>query len=497
MCIPLLDARRVAARMNSEMNVMTNYQSGWSVALLALGLAHCGGSDDDARAADARPDDPAGPPATKDGEPPIVETTLGPIDDPRGDTPTSGGQTGDDSGTIGLACDLVAATRIALDEPSTLGFVPNDVIAPALGSHELPLRWLSPVFDADGALLDYATRASSQVQLSVELSDSQARQLERTDSTYGIRCEDLLVVDVRATLTSADGALGEQFDATLYLYAGVASLEAVLPAATLAGNFTFDPPEVLGLPPAGLAVQAVFTRYGQLGDVTQRYSDGASTARLSIADWPSGASCDSVGVTPVLNALTPSAESVIQIVRDAPSAWTLVNAAGDAAPLQIDLAPTPEIACFSPASFAQYASASSEALDELVVHATLILDSTGLPAPVRLPLDVIGQFKATSDTIEIASFSQRLMPCAKGGYYSPADFVAHCGDWGVDVSGYTSVSMTVLESHFGPSGSYAAFLLRGHHFPGCTPSPAGYLCPETGAGELSIEDIGGVSIFAQ
>ena len=89
MCIPLLDARRVAARMKSEMNSMTNCRSGWSMALLALGLVHCG-SDDDVRAADARPDNPAGPPATTDGEPPIVETTLGPIDDPRGDTRAAG-----------------------------------------------------------------------------------------------------------------------------------------------------------------------------------------------------------------------------------------------------------------------------------------------------------------------------------------------------------------------------------------------------------------------
>jgi hypothetical protein len=479
------------------MKIMTNHPSGWSAALLTLGLAHCG-SDAEQRPADAQPADPAAPPLMIDAEPPTLETALAPIDrDGDDDLPTSGGQTGDDSGSTGLACDLVTTTAIALDAPSPLGFAPNDTLALALGSRALPLRWLSAVFAGDGSLLDYATRASSEVQLSVELGDNSARLLERTDSAYGIRCEDQLVIDVRATLTSADGALDEQFDAALYLYAGVASLEAALPAATLAGSFTFDPPELQGLPPAGLELQVVFTRYGQSGDVTQRYDDGTSSARRSIADWPREASCDFAGVTPVLNQLTPSVENVIQIVRDTPSAWTLVNAAGETAPLQIDLTATPEAACFSPARFAQYGGWDSRGLDELVVRAELTLASAGLPAPIRLPLDVVGQFEAANDAIERAFFNQRLTPCATGGFYSPADFVAHCGDWGIDVSGYTAVSMEVRESSFGPSGNYAVFRLRGDHFPGCTPSPDGYICPETGAGELSVETIGEVRIFTQ
>jgi hypothetical protein len=279
-----------------QMNTTTKHHSGWSAALLALGLAHCG--SDGEPPPDARPADPAALPMTIDAEPPMHET-LAPIDrGPDDEPPTSGGQTGDDSGGIGLRCDLVTTTTIALDAPSPLGFVPNDALVLALGSRALPLRWLSPVYATDGTLLDYATRASSEVQLSVELGDNPARLVERTDSAYGIRCEDELVVDVRATLTSADGALDEQFDAALYLNAGLASLEAALPAATLAGSFTFDPPEFGGLPPAGLAVQVVFTRYGQSGDVTQNYDDGTSSARLSIADWPRGSSCDFVGVTP-------------------------------------------------------------------------------------------------------------------------------------------------------------------------------------------------------
>jgi hypothetical protein len=497
MCISLLDASGVAARMSFRMKVMTNYPSGWSRALLALGLAHCGGPHVDAPAADPPPAVPPGPPVTIDGEPSVHEITLAPIDGPEGDTPTSGGQTGDDSGSIGLECDLVTTRGIALDEPSPLGFAPNDAIALALGSRALPLRWLSPVYDADGVLLDYATRAWNEVELSVQLRDDQARLLERTDSTYGVRCEDQLVVDVNATLTSADGALDEQFDATLHLYAGVASLEVALPVATLGGTFAFDPPELRGLPPAGLSVHVAFTRYGQSGDIGQRYDDGTSSTGFSIADWPSGASCDFVGITPVLNELTPSVADVLQIVRDAPSDWTLINAAGESAPLQIDLTATPESSCFSPARFAQIGSSDSRPLDELVVHAELTLDSTGLPAPIRVPLDVVGQFEATSEAIETVFFSQRLMPCATGGYYSPADFVTHCGDWGVDVSGYTAVSIEVQDARFGPSGHYAAFRLRGDHYPGCTPSPDGYVCAETGVGVLRVENVGEVQIFAR
>jgi hypothetical protein len=114
----------------------------------------------------------------------------------------------------------------------------------------------------------------------------------------------------------------------------------------------------------------------------------------------------------------------------------LVNAAGETAPLQIDLTAAPDAGCFSPARFAQHDAAGLRGLDELVVHAELTLASPALPAPIRSPLDVVAKFGAANEAIERAFFSQRLTPCTTGS--SPADFVARCGDWGVDVSGYTA-----------------------------------------------------------
>jgi hypothetical protein len=470
---------------------MTKPISKQSVLLIALSLTHCGGAEDVPAGGDVERVDPAdaeNPDIVRLGKEAGGTTLIGTL--PEGDEPMlGGGQTGDDSGTTGLDCDVVGTTLLGLDDISPLGFVPNDSLALALGSSALPLRWLSPVFAEDGELLDYVTRSTSELQLTVERSGEQARLIERVDSEHGVRCQDLLEVDVSAALASADGALSERFDATVSLRPGFAALESFIPTTALGGSFEFEPPELDGSAPSGLLVNVAFTRYGQSGALRQGY--GSSPQYRPSAEWPNGRNCDVGGVTPVLHEqVTPTLEDVVSAVRVSP--LTLINAAGERAPATLTLEATPDTACHCPAAFARRQSS----LDELTLEAVLTLESSALPAPIRLPLRVLGWIDPNGTTIESAALSMELTPCGTNSYHGPGDFIENCGDWGVDVSASTSAFLEITESTFAAGTGYTLFRILGLTFPGCTPGPMGYVCSEQ-AGEPSTRVLGEVRLVAE
>ena len=254
---------------------MLQRRGSW-VRIGALGLAslHCGtprGADPIAEVPGAASDPGAA------ADPSVADpAVLAPLGAPSSDTslPEVGGQTGDDSGQIGLECDVVTETSLALDDTSRFGFSANERIALALGAHEMPLRWVEPVYDASGGLLDYAARAAratGSIRVEVERLGDEARLLERHDSLQDVDCPPRLLADARLTLSSADGALAEAVDATLELGSDndMVVLTASLPLESLGGNYVFEPAELGGQAPSGLHISAAFTRYGQTGAVVQ------------------------------------------------------------------------------------------------------------------------------------------------------------------------------------------------------------------------------------
>jgi hypothetical protein len=446
--------------------ILSKRPGSW-VRLGVLGLAalHCGtpSAPDPIAEVPGPPSDPGIPAESSLPDP----AALAPEGAPSGDTslPEVGGQTGDDSGQIGLECDIVTESSLALDDTSRFGFSANQRLALVLGAHEMPLRWTEPVYDASGTLLDYASRGTSSVRVQVELSSDHARLLERWDSTYDMDCGPRLLVDARLTLSSTDGALADTADAVLELGSDfdLVSLSTTLPVAALRGSYAFEPPELGGQAPSALVVSAAFTRYGQSGTVTQQYGQGANGTALASAQWPDWQTCSSGGWVPAnYTEPRPAISDLLDDVRRL-SPVAILAQDGTSSPAQLDLEVLPNSACHRPPAVG----------DEFLSGQTqLTLTSDVLPAPVRVPLDFI------SYTAERhAFFSAASTPCGTTSYYSPQDFVTHCGDWGVDLSGVQSVFLDV-ESSLTPYRGYLLFHVRGIRWPSCTPSAQGFACAE-------------------
>jgi hypothetical protein len=77
-----------------------------------------------------------------------------------------------------------------------------------------------------------------------------------------------------------------------------------------------------------------------------------------------------------------------------------------------------------------------------------------------------------------AFLSTTLGQCDSNRNYSPEEFVSHCGDWGVELSGVDTVWLDVSASEFSTESSYAVFIIRGMQYPGCSRGPKGFVCPE-------------------
>jgi hypothetical protein len=447
-------------------------------AFCAFALSHCGDEaavSPDTRSEVALTQGPSG-------------TTPGP--DPLPD-PDVGGQTGDDSGSYTLECDQVVLRALGFDEPSTLGFTAREKIALALGAHRLPMSWLAPVRSSDGSLLDYTARASSEVDIDVSLNADAARVTESTDKRTGERCPDILEADVHLRLATADGALDEQIDGALRLEAGFASLRADLPVESIQGSLAFEPPTLDGFEPSGLSVSAAFSRYGNSGSIAQLYGKGAARTGIEGARWPIWEEC-TFGVTPVLDEqVEPSVESLLRLVRGT-APLTLINADGVSAPAELAVNAVPQTACFMPNLLSS--TLDPNAQDLLNVNAELTLSSAALPAPVHLPVLLFGTFTPGASDFALASVSVGLQPCGTAGRYSPQDFVAHCGDWGVDLSGYDGALLEIA-SELRANEGYALFRIHGSTFPGCSPSPDGLICPEGSDVDFDVTTLGEVRIY--
>ena len=460
-----------------------------------LGEVHCGTSTPGDSSTDTPPPagDRSGPadPAVTDSVP------IGPDGVESGDTspPEIGGQTGDDSGDIGLRCDVVTESSLALDDASALGFSANDRLAIVLGTHELPMRWLAPVYGDNGGLLDYAARGTTSLRVDVELLSHEARLLERWDSRYDMACPPRLRVDARLSVSSADGALADSVDGVAELGPGngILNLTAELPVAALRGNYVFEPSELDGQAPSGLRISMAFTRYGQLGEVAQQYGEGERGSAIRGAQWPDWQPCQRWGWVPAdYTGPRPSVSDLVDdVLRLQPV--VILRPDGTRTPAQLQLEAVPSSSCHTPATDGALPSAT-DSLETLSVRTHLTLTSDALPGPVQLTSDLASNFAPDSE--EATSYlSSELTPCGTLGYYSPQDFVTHCGDWGIDLTGVDSVFLG-SESYITPAGGYSVFHISGMHAPGCTPSPQGLVCPEGASdGEHEIVELGNVRVI--
>jgi len=388
-------------------------------------------------------------------------------------------------------CERVRESPVALDEPSPLGFVPRDALSFVLGSRTLPMRRWSPYFREDG-VLKVAPGALDDAQVDIELVGSAARLVESRAEPPGAACPDAIEADVRLTWTSADGAFAQSFEGAALLSADRVSLRASVDVADLEGRFTFEPALLDGAAPTGLELSATFTRYGPFGSLIQRY--GSAGSGIEIASWPDWEHCESRGSTPAIDvSLRPSADDLLALVRAAPR-WALINAHGDSAPLELDVTPTPRSACFEPRSLRPELHPTPQH-DALSVLATLTLESSALPGPLRVPLEIFGTFLPGSEQLLQARFVASGQPCGIEWYHSPAEFVSQCGDWGVDLGGLDVVSLRV-DSRFTPGApAFADFTLRGARAPGCTASPDGLSC--NGPSDYTDVTLGQVRIYSR
>jgi hypothetical protein len=388
-------------------------------------------------------------------------------------------------------CERVRESPVALDEPSPLGFVPRDALSFVLGSRTLPMRRWSPHFREDG-VLKLAPGTIEDARVDVELVGGAARLVESRAGPPGGACPDEVEADVRLTWTTADGAFAQSFEGAALLTADRVSLRASVDVADLAGRFTFEPMSLDGAAATGLEVSATFTRYGLFSSLIQRY--GNASSGIEVASWPDWEECDSRGSTPALDvSLRPSADDLLALVRAAPR-WALINAHGDSAPLELDVTPTPRSACFDPRSLRPEPHPTPQH-DALSVLATLTLESSALPGPLRVPLEIFGTFLPGSEQFLQARFVASGQPCGIDWYHSPAEFVSQCGDWGVDLGGLDVASLQV-ESRFTPGApAFADFSLRGARAPGCTASPDGLSC--NGPLDYTEVPLGQVRIYSR
>lgn len=139
----------------------------------------------------------------------------------------AGGQTGSE-GVPGRCREQ--RTSLELGEPSPLGFSAEDVLSFAEGEHVTTIEW-HPIDVPYGP-----ESGTKQLTLSVE-SLGRARYVDRGESPC---CFAAVQVDVRVTLETSGGALGESFVTVLEARsAGAASLLTVI-APPLGGSLSFD-----------------------------------------------------------------------------------------------------------------------------------------------------------------------------------------------------------------------------------------------------------------
>lgn len=187
-------------------------------------------------------------------------------------------------------------TVVALADASRLGFSGADVLALALGTHRAALHWSPPPH-----VVPFGPElGESAIEMSIEYHDGAVRLVKtKMSSAAGqevpaLGCQpDRLEVDVVVRVTTAGGALDEQFTTALVASApGHASLSAVLAVESLAGSFFVDPPAQYRA--RTMSVKAEFSAASftgsLLGVVEQQSGSGPDSSVSAIfteyARWP-------------------------------------------------------------------------------------------------------------------------------------------------------------------------------------------------------------------
>lgn len=453
---------------------MENHCLPWLSPLLLVGLSHCGG---DPAGAGAGPEQPLPP--------------LPPVVDGSADAPEPASSAEPPNQRPLETCDVLRTYTIAFDELTSLGFAPSKVLPFALGERTVQLEWLGKLLDEDGNLLDYVGESAVDVRIGVDLRGDTVRVSELGDAERGTRCEDRLEVDVGVTLETADGALREQVVTALELRQGRALFHAEIPAASLQGQHAFEPVD-MGLELSAVHIRTVFTRHGLSGELSEVRGSGADATGWWSARWPVWAACNSRGLTPLQEDRDGVVGAALDIIRSMnPLSFVGVN--GERAPAQLSLTAQPRSACYWPSGVVSLPYIGLDARDELNVIADLELTSAVLPAPLRFPIQVVGGFAPDSGSVLDAGLSFGSMRCSRAGYNSPQDFVASCGDWGVDFDGVAGAAVQVYEASFQPGAGYVRFRIKGLRGLGCTPGPKGLDCGE-GKAELDVVTLGEASI---
>jgi hypothetical protein len=193
------------------------------------------------------------------------------------------------------------ALKLSLSEVSPAGFSGEDVLALTLGAHRAPLHW-----NTEPSIATFGPeQGESSVEVVIEYRGGEVRFYKTkapagsgagVDSGAAVTCQtDHLEVDVFARLTTAGGALAEEFSATLTATTpGHAQLSRDLLLTGLSGSF------FLSLPPSfsasQLKVNASFEaeRFsGSLGSTVEQQvgdpkSAGSSVGAMFVpfAAWP-------------------------------------------------------------------------------------------------------------------------------------------------------------------------------------------------------------------
>lgn len=123
---------------------------------------------------------------------------------------------GGQSGEEGARCEASSSTTLARDEVSPLGFTPAEVLAFTEGTHVGELVW------ADGPTTDVTVSVTFEGG-SIAFVDYEVVTDDGAEPAAEIGCADLVEVEERVAVVSADGAFDESFTVVL----GAASADAM------------------------------------------------------------------------------------------------------------------------------------------------------------------------------------------------------------------------------------------------------------------------------
>ena len=221
-------------------------------------------------------------------------------------------------------------TALELDEPSPLGFSPEDVLAVAEGTHEAALTYSS---SQEGAFQLTPGGTSTTLTMVLERTGNATfvQSWPGPDSCYPADsqeiCPDRLEVEVTVSLTTEDGAFDEQFAALLVAKSpGETTLTVPLDLESLAGSFAVEVDN--DGKTALTTLDSVFAAGVFAGSVTgllqlERDGSHAETGYVTFAHWGRGDCPDDAAlVDPEAEGVLSSAEPFDTINQTSPLSLT-------------------------------------------------------------------------------------------------------------------------------------------------------------------------------